>query len=410
MHRRGLRAVVALALVLATISATHATAQEEDALTDDELRQLEQALGADAAARKPDAPTASSPVARAVQSMNPDIAVVLDVALAWFSDTPRQLGAHDPNQNGFTLQQLELSLGAVVDPWFRVDVNLVFALFGVELEEAVVTSLALPASLQLRVGQFLTRFGRLNASHPHRWAFADQPLVLGKFFGPEGSRGLGLELSWLAPLPWFVELVATATNADGSCCARSFLGGTQRSIESPADFLYTLALKQFFDLGRDWGLSWGLSVQLGPNPTGHDNRTEIYGTDLYLKYRPVDSTDRTELTLQLEALLRSRQVPGDALQDLGGYAQLVWRIDPEWETGLRAELVSGVLGGALDPLDPDWSDTRGRYVAQGTWYPSHFSRLRLQAGLDHPRLDQSPSWLAMLAFEIVAGAHGAHAY
>ena len=39
---------------------------------------------------------------------------------AWFSsDAPRQAGGHDLLANGFFLQQVEMSLGASVDPFLR---------------------------------------------------------------------------------------------------------------------------------------------------------------------------------------------------------------------------------------------------------------------------------------------------
>ena len=61
----------------------------------------------------------------------------------------------------------------------------------------------LPHSLQARAGQFLTRFGRLNPTHPHTWDLVDQPFALGRVFGSEGNRGAGVELSWLTPLSWY---------------------------------------------------------------------------------------------------------------------------------------------------------------------------------------------------------------
>src|SRR5690606_8630759 len=137
-------------------------------------------------------------------------------------DEHRQTGAHDPTRTGFNLQQLEMSLGSTVDPYFRFDSNLSFSLEGVEIEEAYATTLDLPARLQLRAGQFLWRFGRFNAPHPHVWHFVDQPFTLGRLFGGEGGRGLGVELSWLLPLPWFAEVVASVQQADGEGTARSF--------------------------------------------------------------------------------------------------------------------------------------------------------------------------------------------
>jgi hypothetical protein len=388
-----------------------APAADPPAPSPDELRELEEGLARDAE-QTPAAPAVAEPagtaVGRFLQSMNPEIALILDVALGVFSDAnPIQVGAHDPRRTGFTFQQLELSMGANVGPYFRLDTNIVFSQFGVEVEEAYGTTLALPGKLQVRAGQFLTRFGRMNSTHPHSWHFVDQALVLGKMFGGEASRGLGLELSWLTPLPWYVELVASAGQADGACCARSFYGADDPGVNGPEDFLYTLALTQFFPLSGDLGLSLGLSAQLGPNSTGNRNRTDIYGLDLYLRWRPTDSTRRTAVSLQLEAMFRSRQVPRGVLQDGGGYAELIWSIVPEWEVGARHELVSGV---ADDPLDPEWTGLRQRTAVQGTYYPSHFSRLRLQGSVDHPSWRARPIWAAVLSLELLIGAHGAHSY
>ena len=318
------------------------------------------------------------------------------------------MGAHDPNRTGFTFQQLELSLSSSVDHVFKLDANIVFAEFGVEVEEAVATTLGLPGGLQVRAGLFLTRFGRLNATHPHAWSFVDQPLVNGKFFGGEGSRGLGGELSWLAPLPWFFELTGSVNQANGECCARSFFGGDDLGVAGVEDLLYTVALKQFFDMSDDWSLQWGLSGQFGPNPTGQGNRSEIYGSDVYLRYRPVDSTNRFALSLTAEGMFRTRQVPGDVLQDWGMYSMLVANLTPEWEVGARYGYVSGVED---DYLDPQQNAERHRASLQVTYYPSHFSRVRLQGNYDRPEWDGQPEvWAAIVSLEFLIGAHGSHAF
>ncbi|HEY0706443.1 MAG TPA: zinc-regulated TonB-dependent outer membrane receptor, partial [Polyangia bacterium] len=162
----------------------------------DDLAAIEQSLAADAAS-KADHATAQggqgpAPAAQPGPALNPDLSVILNAALAGFSeDEPRQDGGHDPAKSGFTLQQLELSLGKAVDPYFRFDASIVFSPFGVEVEEAFATAVALPGSLQLRAGQFLTRFGRHNPTHLHAWEFLDQPFVWSRVFGGEGNRGAG---------------------------------------------------------------------------------------------------------------------------------------------------------------------------------------------------------------------------
>lgn len=288
-----------------------------------------------------------------------------------------------------------------------------FAQFGVEVEEAYATTLALPGGLQMRAGQFLTRFGRKNPTHPHAWKLLDQPLVLGKMFGSEGSRGLGIEVSWLTPLTWYAEVVASANEAGGECCARSFFGGTDVGVHGPEDFLlYTVALKQFWDLSDDVALNFGLSLQLGPNSSGLGNRTAIAGADLFLRWKPAGTSSREAVDLTVEALFRSRELPGRVAQDAGGYAELRWQIDAEWALAARHEMVLGLRWRPRwgRSADPEWTGLRQRTAAALDFWPSHFSRLRLQLGADMPSWEDDPGFMAMLGLEVVIGAHGAHAY
>ena len=413
---RSLALVLGLVLALLSLSTSPARAQEQEEDKALDLAELEKALAADKKTQdqsrsddkedKEEGVVAT--ITRTFQSLNPDISLIADVALAYFSDDdPLMIGGHDPNKTGFTLQQLELAVSAAVDPYFRFDANIVFSQFGVEIEEVYATTLALPWNLQARAGQFLTRFGRVNNSHPHTWAFVDQTLAIGKFFGGEGNRGLGLELSWLVPLlPWYVELIGSATDAAGASTARSFFGGDDLGVDGPGDFQYTAALKQFFPMSDNWSLSWGISYANGPNPTGRDNRSEIYGTDLYLKYRPITHGSYTVVSLEAEYLLRRRQVPADVLMDHGLYATLFWRFSRRWATAARYEFVTGV---EEDYLDAAWTGDRHRASANVTFWPTEFSRLRLQYGYD------VPAWrdgyhMVLLAMEFAVGAHGSHKF
>ncbi len=124
------------------------------------------------------------------------------------------------------------------------------------------------------------------------------------------------------PLPWYVELVASSTGAAGAATARSFFGAEDLGVGSPADLLHVGALKQFFPLSDDWSLMFGLSGAFGPNSTGRDNLSEVYGADLYLKYRPIKRQSNILLSLQSEWLYRRRQVPEDVLTDVSGYTEL----------------------------------------------------------------------------------------
>ncbi len=355
----------------------------QDALTPEEQAALQGALAA------PAPPTPSA---------NPHIALILDVAAAGFTDDAAPTGAHDPRENGFNFQQLELNLRHAVDPFFELQASLVFVTGGVEVEEAFATTLALPAGLQVRAGQFLTRMGRLNPTHPHAWAFVDQPLVVGRFLGAEGAGGVGVEGSWLSPLPWYVMLYASTTQAVGAH-AHGDEEATDHEDHGPEP-VHTARLEQFFPFDDAWSLTWGLNTQVTPEDHG---RLEVHSSDLYLRWRPTDATGRTAFSIQIEGFYRADVHDGDRHAELGTYGQAVLDFASAWQVGGRYEWVQGE-----DPAEVVWSNDRQRVSAQTTFFPSHFSRLRLQYSFDD-RPDARVHGV-MLALEALIGAHGAHGF
>ena len=396
---------------MALATTAHAQAPQPERASPEDEAAFAAALASDAQQEAgTDSGSSGSPASSS--SQNPDIGFTLDLALSYFSeDEPLQTGHHDPDATGFTLQQAELSLQHAVDPYFRLDAFIVLGEEGVELEEAYATTLALPAGLQARAGVFFTRFGRINATHPHAWEFLDQPIALGRVFGGDGSRGPGLELSWLTPLPWYVELIGSANEARES---PTFVDADALTVDSPLDFQLTGALKQFFELSPDWSLVFGLSTAHGRRPEGDHDLSEVYGTDLYLKWRPITHASDLQLALQIEALYRRREVFRDHLQDASGYAQLAFRFARRWSTALRYELASPTWDEdgdrTADTLDPEWPGRRTRGALSVSFHPSEFSRLRLQGAVDDTANVSKPGWALMLAGEFTVGAHGAHAF
>jgi hypothetical protein len=400
---------IILAAALAVPSPADASASSNAVTSSADLSDIQKALQSDTSEAAPQAAAPTQPSSGGQQGanvFNPAIAVILDVAAARFSDVPDELGGHDPSHNGFNLQQVELSFESNVDPYFAFHTFIVFK-DAVEVEEAVATTTSLPYNLQLRAGRFLNRFGRLNATHPHSWDFADQPLVIGKFFGEDGNRGIGLEPSVLLPLPWYAEVVGSAIQPDEQATNRSFVGATERNPDRLRELLYTGALKQFWNLSDDIGLNLGLSGAQGPGFARAD-KSQVFGSDLYLKWRPISQgIDEMSLSLQAEWVGRHRDWSNRVLNDQGGYAQLVYHYDRRWATGIRAERVSGLKS---DPLDPAWDSPRLRNAAQITYSPTEFSRIRLQENRDRIPGQPNPVWGTFLAFEVAVGAHGAHAY
>lgn len=355
-----------------------------------------------------------------------------------------QAGGHDPKNRGFTVQNVELTFAGVVDPYLRGDAHIVLLIDEagetvIELEEAWLSTLDLPFHLLLEAGQFFTEFGRLNPTHPHSWDFVDQPVVNSRFFGPDGLRSPGVQLSWLAPLPFFAELVLSAQNSQGETVVsfrnapdESVAGRTliERDVRGLDDLLYLTRLRTSFDVSDELTLVGGLSALFGPNATGGETHTRIYGADLYFKWRPLDSNQGWPfLAWQTEAMLRRYQAAAvlDAegaelaarttLDDVGLYSQLLWGFARPWVAGVRYDrargetaavaLPEGEYSSRLDSL----RDSRQRYSAVLSYYPSEFSKVRLQYNYDRAEfMSADDAHSAFLQFEILFGAHGAHKF
>jgi len=399
-----------------------------------------------------------------------------------------ELGGHDPNQRGFTVQGVELSLSGAVDPYFRGNVNVLFSLDAagesfLELEEAWLETISLPADLQLRAGQFFTEFGRQNPTHPHAWAFVDAPLVNGRFLGPDGLRNPGARLSWLMPTPFYSELFCSLQNSHGET-ASSFRGGghshageeeteglpfafrhneNDRGVRNMDDLLYTVRYAASVDLSDAQTALLGASAAFGPNNSGElgtDTRTEIYGVDVFWKWKSVNhQAGFPFVSWQTEAMLRRFEagsfdwdeegnggdadangfpdegvivdpagaapavLPAERLADYGFYSQVLYGFRRGWVAGLRFDYVSGDRGdyensgllladnaGGGTPVGRDpLRNMRWRLSPNLTWYPSEFSKIRLQYNYDDRR-DIGVDHSVWLQFEFLLGAHAAHKF
>src|SRR6266496_2889486 len=186
-----------------------------------------------------------------------------------------EVGDHDPQQRGFNARNVELAFNGAVDPYFEGFANIVFKLSNdneteVEVEEAFLQTTNLPYHLQLKAGQFFAAFGRNNAVHPHAWDFVDAPLVSGRLLGPDGLRGVGAQISWTLPVPWYSQLMLAAQNGRGGT-AYSFRNPgndgiffgrmtTDREMRGLQDFVWIPRFENSFNLSDTQTVLVGASV------------------------------------------------------------------------------------------------------------------------------------------------------
>lgn len=363
-----------------------------------------------------------------------------------------QPGGHDPIQRGFTIQNVEATFDGAVDPYLRAQANIVFQLdrnsqTSLELEEAWAETTSLPGNLTIRAGQLLTDFGRLNSTHPHTWNFVDSPLVNARLLGPDGLRNPGARVSWLAPTPFYSELSLSIQNAAGETAAsfrghdgETYLGrlNTSGSVRGPGDMLFAPRYAMSFDLTPQQTLLVGASGAIGPNGSNPGANTEIYGVDAFWKWKPQSHHYGFPfVTWQTEAMLRHyhagafsedangdgvidfdvnndgviQSVPQELLKDWGFYSQVAYGFRKGWVAAFRFDYVDRLNKGAYEFVYGDDPDRVGRWRVSPnlTWYPSEFSKIRLQYNIDERRgigMDHS----VRLQFEFLLGAHGAHKF
>jgi hypothetical protein len=357
-----------------------------------------------------------------------------------------QAGGHDPKNRGFTLQNAELTFSGVVDPYLRGDANIVLQIdekgaTTIELEEAYLTTLEFPWNLQLKAGQFFNAFGRINPTHPHTWDFVDQPVIVGRVLGTDGYRAPGAQLAWLTPLPFFAELIGSVQNGQGDTAPyfRGVPGDVvagrtliSRPVRSMEDLVYLIRLKTSFDPTDEITIVPGISALFGPNATGMDTKTQVYGVDFYLKWKPLANDQGWPFVgWQTEAMWRRYDAAAvfaggisidreRTLGDWGAYTQVVWGFSRPWVAGLRLDYANGqddsFSNGSYRSTQDSLRDQRGRVSIDLTYYPSEFSKIRLQYSYDRSEFlsqasgDRRDAHSVWLQFEILFGAHGAHKF
>lgn len=369
--------------------------------------------------------------------MNISFVGLIDAGWSTARDLDRlEVGDHDPRVRGFTIPNAELFLDGAVDPYFRGFVNIVHKLdagaeTGVELEEMYFLTTSLPGNLQLKGGQFFSEFGRQNSLHPHGWAFADQLLVIGRMFGAEALRSQGVRLAWLLPTAFYAEASLAMMNSAGGTTASfrseesgALHGGVvdERVVSGGQEMLYVPRFTTSVDLTDTQTLLAGVSAALGPNNSGPDARTQIIGADVYWKWKSSRAQKGFPfVAVQVEALARrydaaervsaanaADTLPAELLKDVGAYGQLQWGIRPLVVAAIRVESVR-----SNDPAPPAFvSDERGarsRYSTNLTWFPTEFSKFRVQYNYDH-RNGLGNDHSLWMQFEFLLGAHAAHKF
>jgi len=362
---------------------------------------------------------------------NPAIGVIFQ-GQAWsYSDDPDDYqipgfplgGEAGPLPEGLALGETEINISGNVDDkftaWLTVPIAIEDGEVVVELEEAWVETMTMPGGLSLRMGRFYSNIGYLNDKHAHSWDFADLPLPYEAFLGGQYIDD-GLQLRWLAPTDFYLELGAEVARG-----AKYPAGGAANSGVGS----YALHLRSGGDVGfsNSWqaGISY-LQADADDRESGSEDdplvftgQTDLWIAEFVWKWAPNGNSKQRNFIFQTEYIWRNEDgrytVPGASAlpydtDQQGWYLQAVYQPFPQWRIGLRYDrLSSDDPGQAFDgtPLMPSSHDPY-RYSLMADWSNSEFSRLRLQYTHDEAGFDDDNQWGLQYIFSI--GAHGAHSF
>jgi hypothetical protein len=123
-------------------------------------------------------------------------------------------GTTQADKARFSVREVELAVQSVVDPYFRGDVFLgISDLEGISIEQAYLTTTALPNQFEARLGRFLLPFGKQNTTHRHDLHTIEYPYVIQRLLSDDGLKGTGVWVSRVfAPLGFYQELQVTAVD------------------------------------------------------------------------------------------------------------------------------------------------------------------------------------------------------
>lgn len=393
-------------------------------------------------------------------SFNPAISLVLQGSYANYSLDPEEYhieglplgGEAGLRAEGMSITETEITASANVDNWFFAQTTLGLheheGDIELDIEEAFVDTLSLPAGFGLRFGRFYSDLGYLNAHHTHAWDFADDPLAyrafLGGQYGDDGLRG-----TWVAPIDAvLLELGVETFRGD------KYPGSGGEDGWGDVQNFYA-------KLGGDAGQnnSWQVGLaRLNADPEdreagGHGHGHEHEGEEEEIGASFSGSSDLTVLDgvwktdlghgrqfiVQGEYLWRDES--GDVLfsegeeqalfgyrgDQTGWYLQGIFRFQPQWRVGLRYDrltidndlrMINADLDGNFASLEDDevfeesgyeaHGDDPYRWTAMLDWTPSEFSRARLQYARDYSREEVDDQLI--LQYIMTLGAHGAHRF
>ncbi len=383
---------------------------------------------------------------------NPDIGFVYDLKFDLHNAEVGGSGDHLWTTRGFNLSTAELSIGAELDPYARIDFNAMFFSEGAEIHELFVTAHSLPWSMKAKAGQFLASFGRWSQFHSHSMPFVSEPRIMHEYLGGH-LMPTGLELSWLAPTDHYIEAFGGVFNGisghthdtdptssqaafgpdnpppgchfhgDEIHCPdnpsaeemyRSLLddpdgptaSGTNKGL---SDLAWLGRVQTSFEMGLDWSIDLGGSLiyqeafRSSQRFDGTDYNKTTGGIDFTVFWNPVQQNLYRGLDFGVEYMNNRQQdevlagadwVKRTTISD-GAFTWARYRLNRTWGFGAYYEDFAQASG----------AGRRTRTAGFLTWNVSHYQKISLEYVHDDRGIFEDSVDQVILRFDGVIGYH-----
>lgn len=303
----------------------------------------------------------------------------------------------DSDEDGFSLKEAELQFSSDIDVYLKGQATIAIhkehhdgeeeahASYAVEPEEIYVETLQVP-SVTFKAGKFLLDIGKHNRVHTHALPFNATAKLNDMIVGDESVSEVGVSASYLLPTNSFNELTLeyfTASNDE-------LFSSTAKHESS-----YLLRYKALFDISAATTFDYGLTYL----SQSVENKTDIYGVDFSVKWKPVTMGSYHSFAWVTD-ILKKKKYGDNAKTESGISSYLKYQISKRVFSQYKYEYLG---------LDSSTGMSTNVHTALLAFVPSEFSSVRLQYDHinDNTNIDER---VLTLQLNISMGAHPAHAY
>lgn len=334
----------------------------------------------------------------------------LNPEISFIADTRAISSNAEAGDVELVFDELEIGAEGFLNPFARASVFAGIHDGSIEVEEAYVTFVTLPANLGLRVGRYLVDAGRFVPQHPHAFSFLDYPQFVGEYFTAEGLSETGLNPSILIdlaglPLTVSANVLSGNVHEDSHEAEADSTAHEERGARFFGELTYTGRASLFLELTRSTNLEIAGHGGTRVADVHEGHRNVWFGGDYKLKWRP---HRRTSFEVAGEIIVhRGDLEPAEAgtitsETSVGTFHYLDYQLSRQWNAGALVDYAQHALDSGEDMLG------LGLFAGYSLFEESTVIRLLVRH--DDFSDDPDPRWSLQLQLVFGLGPHKPHVF